>query len=169
MLVGYGENDNINANIIISNEEVNYQFWYPGMNKVIKEHTYIKDSYSWDDEFESESEVTQSTNSPKIYDLRTPQKKSRKTEMYSEVTSGKLFNVLKDDDTQDRRTWNSKQSKPTPSTKLVSKPASKHTAVSLVDMILLEEFSRDKHSKIGTITKPKRLQKTLIPDDLLQG
>ena len=82
--------------------------------------------------------------------------------MYSDVTSGKLFNVLKDDeDTQDRRTWNSKQSKPTISTKLVSKPASKYTAVSVVDMILLEESSWDKHSRKGTVTA-----KTLITDDL---
>ena len=45
MLVGYGDNDKMNATIITTKE-----------NKVIKEYKYIKDSYSWDDEFEIESE-----------------------------------------------------------------------------------------------------------------
>ena len=67
--------------------------------------------------------------------LEPPQKKSSKMEMYSDSTSGKLFNV--DEDTQSRRTWDSIQSKPTTSAKLVSKPASKQTATSLVDMILM--------------------------------
>ena len=105
-----------------------------------------------------------STNSPKIYDLRTPQKKSSEMEMYSDSTSGKLFNV--DKDRQSRRTRDSIQSKPTTSVKLVSKPASKQTATSLVDMILLEESSRDKHSTNGAVTKPKRLEKLLIMEVL---
>ena len=58
---------------------------------MIKVYKYIKDSYSWDDELEIESETAKSTNSPEIYDLRTPQKKSRKTEMNSDVTSEKSF------------------------------------------------------------------------------
>ena len=59
---------------------------------------------------------------------------------------------------QSKRIWDSKPAKPTTSTKLVS-VASKHTAVSLVDMILLDESSCDKHSKTGTVIKAKRLQK----------
>ena len=81
MLVGYGDNAAMNATIITTKEEVDYQFQYPGRNKVINEYKYIKDSFSWDNEFESESEITKSTNSPKIYDLRTPQKKSSKMKM----------------------------------------------------------------------------------------
>ena len=91
-LVGYGEVGEItDATIITTKEEVDDQFQYPEWNKVIKEYKYIKDSCSWDDEFESESEITKSTNSPKIYDRRTPQKKSSKMEMYYDSTSGKLF------------------------------------------------------------------------------
>jgi len=82
MLVGYGDNHEMNATIITTKEEVDYQFQYPGRNKVIKEYKYIEASYSWDNEFESESEITKSTNSPKIYDLRTPQKKSSEMKMY---------------------------------------------------------------------------------------
>ena len=117
MLVGYGENDKMNATIITTKEEVDYQFWYPGRNKVIKEYKYIKDSYSWNDEFEIKSETAKNTNSPKIYDLRTPQKKSRKTEMYSDVTSDKPFYSTKVDNyMQNRRIWDSKPMKPTTST-----------------------------------------------------
>ena len=97
MLVGYGDNEKMNATVITTKEEVDYQFCYPGRNKVIQEYKYIKDSYSWDDEFEIKSETAKSTNSPKIYALRTPQKKSRKTEMYSDVTSDKPFDSSKDD------------------------------------------------------------------------
>ena len=101
---------------------------------------------------------------PKIYDDRTQQKKSSKMEMYSDSTSWKLFNV--DEDIQSRRTWDSIQSKPTTSAKLVSKPASKQTANSLVDMLLMEESSRDKHSTKGAVTTPKRLKKLLIMEAL---
>ena len=50
------------------------------MNRVIKEHKNIKDSYSWVDEEDSEEvdiEPTKSHIPPKIYDLRTPLKKSK--------------------------------------------------------------------------------------------
>ena len=55
MLVGYGESDNLNATIITTKEEVDYPFWYPGRNKVIKEYKHIKDNNSWVDEFDFES------------------------------------------------------------------------------------------------------------------
>ena len=60
---------------------VDYQFWYPGRNKVIKDYQYIKDNYSWNDEREGElvySEPNTNKTSPKIFDLRTPLKESNK-------------------------------------------------------------------------------------------
>ena len=89
---------------------------------MIKEYKYIKDNYSWDDEFESKKEITKSSDSPKIYDLRSPQKKSSKMEMYSDYASEKLFN--KYEDTQNRRTRDSIPIKPTTSAILVSIPVS---------------------------------------------
>ena len=122
MLVGYGEVGEIKDATIITTkeeEEVDDQFQYPEQNKVIKEYKYIKDIYSWDDEFESDSGKTKSTNSPKIYDLRTPQKSLNKMEMYSDYTSGKFFIVK--EDTQKRGALDFIQTKPTTSVKLVSK------------------------------------------------
>ena len=73
------DNGKMNATITISKEEIDRQFQYPGKNKVIKEYKNIKDFYScWDEEDseEVEEEPTKSQVSPKIYDLRTPLKKS---------------------------------------------------------------------------------------------
>ena len=67
------------ATITTTKEDVDYQFWYPRRNKVIKEYKNIKDFYSWNDEDDSElgyTEPVKNTCSPKIYDLRTPLKKS---------------------------------------------------------------------------------------------
>ena len=81
---------------------------------MIKEYKYIKDKYSWENEFDFKNESAESTNSPKIYDLRTPQKKSRKTEMHSDGTSDVTFDLSKDDDyTQSGRKWESKSTTPT--------------------------------------------------------
>ena len=91
MLEGYGESDKLNTTISTRKEEVDYQFWYPERNKVIKEYKHVQNNYSWDDDLDFESEIAKSTNSPKIYDLRTPQKKSRKTETFSDDTSDILF------------------------------------------------------------------------------
>ena len=60
--------------IITPKEDVDYQFWYPKRNRVINEYKYIKDNYSWSDEVEKESEYATGATSPKIYDLRTPQR-----------------------------------------------------------------------------------------------
>ena len=103
--MGYGDKYKMNAAIITTKKEVDHQFWYPKRNKVIKEYKYIKDSYSWDDEFEIESESAKSTNSPKIYDLRTPQKKSRLTEMVFDVTSDKLFTDKYMHDKKEKECW----------------------------------------------------------------
>ena len=86
-IVGYGDKREVNATIITTKEEVDHQFWYPKRNKVMNEYKNIKDNYSWADEFEFESDHAKNTNPPKIYSLRTPQKKSRKTDMYSDDTS----------------------------------------------------------------------------------
>ena len=48
---------------------------------MIKEYKNIKDNYSWNEENEGELEV--SKPSAKIYDLRTPLKKSRKDDTVS--------------------------------------------------------------------------------------
>ena len=44
------ENGIITAYITTSKEELDYQFQYPGKNKVIKEYAQIRDSYSWESE-----------------------------------------------------------------------------------------------------------------------
>ena len=78
-LVGV-DNGKINATITTSKEEIDYQFQYPGRNKVIKEYKNIKDMYSWLDEEDNEevdTEPTKSHISPKIYDLRTLLYKSK--------------------------------------------------------------------------------------------
>ena len=77
-LVGY-ENEKTFATITTTKEDVDYQFWYPTRNKVIKEYRNVKDFYSWNDEGGSElvyTEPVKNTCSPKIYDLRTPLKKT---------------------------------------------------------------------------------------------
>ena len=97
---------------------------------------HIKDKYSWNDETKVEfvySESVTSKPSPKIYNLRTPLKKSRKDDMVSDI-----------DDTKDAVYKLGK--KATTSSQLASKSVSEH---SLVDLILLEESSRSKYSKTG--------------------
>ena len=135
---------------------------------MINEYKTIKDNYSWDDEFEFEGGPAISTHSPKIYDLRTPQKKSRKSDTYSDDTSEKWFDLSKDKkQMQSEKIKDSIPAKPisvksyTSSSKLVSL-ASENTVVSLVDMILLEESSRDKHSKTGTVIKLKDCKYTCL-------
>ena len=103
------------------------------------------------------------------YDLRTPQKKSRKSALYSNDTSEKWFDLSKDNkQMQSKKVLkDSIPAKPisvetyTSSSKLGSL-ASESTAVSLVDMILMEESSRDKHSKTGTVIKLKDCKYTWL-------
>ena len=56
----------------------------------------------------------------------------------------------------------------TASSNLVSLVSEK-TAVSLVDMILMEESSRDKHSKTGTVIKQKDCKYTWLRNVYLRG
>ena len=137
----------MDATIISTKEDVDNQFWYLKIKRVINEYKTIQDNYSWDDEFELEGGPAISTHSPKIYDLRTPQKKSRKTDMYSDDTFEKCIGLSKDNkQMQSEKIKDSIPVKPisvksyTSSSKLVSL-ASENTAVSLVDMILLKESS----------------------------
>ena len=73
--MGYDEKGEMNVTIITTKEDADHQFWYPKRNKVINEYNNIKNNYPWDDEFEFESDHAKSTNTPKIFALRTPQKK----------------------------------------------------------------------------------------------
>ena len=141
---------------------------------MINEYKNIKDNYSWDIEFEFEGGPAISTHSPKIYDLRTPQKKSRKSDMYSDDTSEKWFDFSKDNkQMQSEKIKDSVPAKPIPvksytSSKLVSL-ASKDTVVYLVYMILLVESSHDKHSKTGTVIKLKDCKYTWLRIVYLRG
>ena len=70
------ENGKINACITTSKEHLDYQFQYPGKNKVIKEYANIWDFYSWEDKENTVDVMTRKSDiSPTIYDLRTPMKR----------------------------------------------------------------------------------------------
>ena len=82
LLVGFDEEGKMSTIITTPKEEIDHQFWYKGRNKVINESKHITDKYIWDDEEESELVYSYITSfkpvkSPNVYDLRTPQKKSR--------------------------------------------------------------------------------------------
>ena len=88
------ENGKINACITTSKEELDYQFQYPGKNKVVKEYANIQDFYSWGDEENTVDIMTRKSNvSPTIYDLRTPMKRK------SEKTDNKEVVLLSDEST----------------------------------------------------------------------
>ena len=88
------ENGIINACITTSKEELDYQFQYPGKNKVVKEYAHIRDFYSWEDEEITVDTMTRKSDiSPTIYDLRTPIKRK------SEKTDNKEVVLLSDEST----------------------------------------------------------------------
>ena len=63
----------------------------------MKEYKDIKDNYSWNDENKGEavySEPAKSKHSPKIYDLQTPLKKSRKDDMESNMVSDMFSDMV---------------------------------------------------------------------------
>ena len=81
LLFGY-DNGKSCATITSSKEES--QFWYPRRNRVIKEYKNIKDNYTSCGEDDSElvdEETTINSLSPKIYDLRTPSKRTNYAEI----------------------------------------------------------------------------------------
>ena len=95
-LVGYDKGKTF-ATITTSKEEVDYQIWYFFRNKVIKEYKNIKDNYSWSGEDDSElvhTEPVKNTHSPKIYDLRTPLKKSKGIDDTEVVLSSDSHQIL---------------------------------------------------------------------------
>ena len=143
--------------IITPKEDVDYQFWYPKRNRVIRIQIH-KRQLPWSDEVEKESASAKSATSPKIYDLRTPQKKSETKKKYSSDSSDSMFETIKSyEDTED--TKQSKRvvdSKPISSSNRTTSIPVK-TNLSLVDKILLEESSCTKHSKTGSVNKAKKL------------
>jgi len=165
MCVGYDDKGKMSATIITPKEDVDHQFWYPKRNRVINEYKYIKDYYSWSDEVEKESDHAINTTSPKIYDLRTPQKKSERKKTLSSESSEKMYSsdssdVMFDPNYDYKSTEFTKDSKPTntisSSSRISSMPTK--TDLSIVDKILLEESSYAKHSKTGSVNKAKQLQ-----------
>ena len=79
---------------------------------MIKDYKHIKDNYSWDDEFDLENENAKSKILPRIYNLRTPLKKSRNTETFSDVKSDMLVDLSKVDiRTHTGLIWDSKPTK----------------------------------------------------------
>ena len=118
MCVGYDDKGKMSATIITPKEDVDHQFWYPKRNRVINEYKYIKDYYSWSDKVEKESDYAINTTSSKIYDRRTPQKKSERKKTHSSKFSDKMYSSdssdMMFDPTHDyKSTQHTKDSKPT--------------------------------------------------------
>ena len=118
---------------------------------------------------EKESDYAINTTSPKIYHLRTPQKKSGTKKTHSSELSDKTYSSdssdMMFDPTYDyKSTEHTKDSKPTntisSSNRISSMPTK--TDLSIVDKILLEESSCAKHSKTGSVNKAKNLQSNLV-------
>ena len=127
---------------------------------------------------EKESDYAKSTTSPNIYDLRTPQKKLGTKKTHSSKLSDKMYSSDSSDmvvkPTKDyKSTGHTKSTKHSKST-LDSKPTKTmsstiwgssmrvKTNLSIVDKILMEESSCDKHSKTGSVNKAKKLQSNLV-------
>ena len=175
----------MSAVIITPKEDVDYQFWYPKRNRVINEYKHIKDNYSWSDEVVKESEYAKGATSPKIYDLRTPQKKSetKKTHSsefsdnwYSSDSSNMVVEPIKDykstGQTEPMRLSKTiMDSKPTntKSSNIWESSKRDKSQLSIVDRILMEESSCDKHSKTGSVNKAKKLQLNFVEDVYSHG
>ena len=124
----------------------------------------IKDNYSWsseDDSVSSETEPSKNDPPPRIYDLRTPLKESKRTDFSEEIllydatseigkrTKGSLKSIK-------ATTTSVKDSTFTAQT-MVSKPSKE---MSLVELILLEEKARSKctYTEAGELYCYKTLQ-----------
>ena len=107
-------------------------------------------------EFENESESAKCTNSPRVYDLRTPQKKSRMIELMSDTTSDDDESFT--DKSKDKN-MDLKPTKPSVPFTLASIPSSKPMVSSktigssIVDQILLEESRRANQPMTGSVTQ----------------
>ena len=150
------------ASITSSKEEIDNQFWYPRRNRVIKEYKDIKDNYSWsseDDSVKSDTKPSKNNPLPRIYDLRTPLKESKRTDspevvlLYdatseiSKRTKGSL-KTIKAITTSGRDSSFSAQTMDTKPSKELSR----------VDLILMEEKSRSKCAEVGESYCYKTLQ-----------
>jgi len=178
MCVGYDDKGKMSATIITPKEDVDHQFWYPKRNRVINEYKYIKDYYSWSDEVEKESDHAINTTSPKIYDLRTPQKKSGTKKTHSSELSDKTYSSDSSDmvvePIKDYKSTGQTEPMRLSKTTMDSKPTNtmssniwgsstrEKTQLSIVDRILMEESSCDKHSKTGSVNKAKKLQSNFV-------
>ena len=141
---------------------------------MINEYKNIKDYYSWNDEFEDESESAKCINSPRVFDLRTPQKKSRMIELMSDTTSyddDELFVNKSTDKSANQKTKRPtipaklasiSSSKPVVSANFSSKPlvSAKTTGSSFVDQILLEESRRANQTTSGSVVQMRQQQYT---------
>ena len=127
---------------------------------------------------EKESEYATGATSPKIYYLRTPQKKSGTKKTHSSELSDKTYSSDSSDmvvePTKDYKstghTKSTRQSKFTMDSKPTNTMSSniwgssmcEKTQLSIVDRILMEESSCDKHSKTGSVNKAKKQQLNLV-------
>ena len=132
-----------------------------------------------------ESEYAKRATSPKIYDLRTPQKKSetKKTQSselsdnwYSSDSSDMVVEPIKDykstGQTEPMRLSKTiMDSKPTntKSSNIWESSKRDKSQLSIVDRILMEESSCDKHSKTGSVNKAKKLQLNFVEDVYSHG
>ena len=131
------ENGIINACITTSKEELDYQFQYPGKNKVVKEYANIRDSYSWEDEENTVDTMTRKSDiSPTIYDLRTPIKRK------SEKTDNKEVVLLSDESTDIQSNKKGSAKRRT----FTSLPAT-----SLLEVFIDDDQTRVKSSGIGEL------------------
>ena len=152
ILLGY-DNGIPCATITSSKEGNDNQFWYPRRNRVIKEYKDVKDNYFWsseDDNVSSETEPSKNDPPPRIYDLRTPLKESKRTDFSEEIllydatseigkrTKGSLKTIK-------AITTSGRDSSFTAQT-MDTKPSKE---LSLVDLILMEEKSRSKCVEVG--------------------
>ena len=156
MLVGHDVDGKLNATIITTKKEVDYQFWYPKRNKVINEYKHIRDYYSWDDDFETDGESAKGTYSPKVYDLRTPQKKPGVMNMMCDIFSDEtVMDMNVPSKRTAKRNMIGEPLKATTPKTLVPILSSKPENTSIVDLILLEESSQAKQSEPGSVIKLK--------------
>ena len=110
-----------------------------------------------------ESEYAKGATSPKIYDLRTPQKKSETKKTYSSDSSDMVVKPIKDYKSMGqtepiRLSKTIVDSKPThtKSSNIWESSKRDKSQLSIVDRILMEESSCDKHSKTGSVNKAKK-------------
>ena len=123
---------------------------------MINEYKHIRDYYSWDDDFETDGESAKGTYSPKVYDLRTPQKKPEVINMMCDISLDEaVMDMNVPSKRAAKRNMIGESIKATTPKTLVQTRSSKLENTSIVDLILLEESSQAKQSKPGSVIKLK--------------